>query len=203
MCVCVRARVRTCIADKPHHSLLSLFHMTAGNTLIAAVPVCQESVSCGLVQCIAVDVRFIPNIKKMLEVFSIGQHVRARSHTHTCHISETCCSLHLEVLLLKLKALYSECCLSDHLQCKDHYCSLDCSICCISKSWGLRSDVREGHNFVLIILLPKTLCKQGIEFIKKSCPFLPMWCHNIRGLYKNYRTFGWQKYNYLFWRLKP
>ena len=58
--MCVRACVRgTCISDKPHHSLLSPFRMTAGNTLIAAVPVCQESVSCGLVQCIAVDIRFL------------------------------------------------------------------------------------------------------------------------------------------------
>jgi len=32
---------------------------------------------------------------------------------------------------------------------------------------------------IIVILLPKTLCKQGIELNKKSCPFLPMWCHSI------------------------
>ena len=51
MCVCVCVCLHMCIADIPHHSLLSPFHMTAGNTLIAAVPVCQESVSCGSVYC--------------------------------------------------------------------------------------------------------------------------------------------------------
>ena len=70
MCVCVCACVR--ISDKPHHSLLSPFHMTAGSILVAAVPVCKQSVSCGLVQCIAVDITFLLNFKKMLEVFSIG-----------------------------------------------------------------------------------------------------------------------------------
>lgn len=67
-CVCMCA----CISNKPHHSLLSPFRMTAGSTLLAAPPFCHEAVSYGLVQYIAVDIRFLPHFKKVLEVFSIG-----------------------------------------------------------------------------------------------------------------------------------
>jgi hypothetical protein len=38
-----------------------------------------------------------------------------------CHAQETCCSLHIKALLVKLKTLYSECFISGNLQWKYYY----------------------------------------------------------------------------------
>jgi len=68
-----------------------------------------------------------------------------------CHMKQRCFSLHIEVLLVKLKALHPECFLSGHLQCKDCYCTLYLLTCPTSESHTDSDLVNEGTTLLFVL----------------------------------------------------
>ena len=132
------------------------FRVKAGSATIAVVPVCHEVGSTRVWQLMLCF--YATRVKKVLEMISLRL-----TDTHRTWQRR---SLHVEVLLVKLKTLYSEGLLSHRLQCED-YCYVLSPVTCPTSKSSTGSDLageRGGNSFLFIFdTKNKTLCIQRIK----------------------------------------
>jgi len=112
-----------------------------------------------LVWCVAVNIMFLLTTFKECA----GNVLLLLTNKHC--IWETCCALHVEVLLLKLKTLRPECFLSSHLQCEIYCHTFILLIHHRYNLHGFRSGEWGGQNPLLVVLLPRTLFQQYIWIV--------------------------------------
>lgn len=117
-----------------------LLCMTAGSTTLTTIPVCLRVAGHTFY---AIMLQLIlnfhmPYVKKVLEEVSFSSQV--------C-ITHRKCSLHTDILQVKLKILHPKCFLSDHLPCRCLQCKVYPLTCPTSKNSLFHHQKHSGDNW--------------------------------------------------------